>query len=189
MGITQESYDRLERNGCLKSGIKMLELGAQNSYCAESYGMIAKYLFENIGIDHTSWDIIPHQGALEMDLRKEIFTPEFYDVVTNFGTMEHMDGGLYYGFMNVHNHTKVGGLMVHENPKTGNWPGHGQHYFTIDFYRQLAEGNDYEILELNEEPAMGNITNGWNIACVLRKIKDKPFGLKKYFDTYHVFKS
>lgn len=175
MGITKLSLDRLERSGALKEGVTMLELGAQNLYDTEHYGQVAKDYFKSLGIEHTSWDIIPHQGAKEVDLRKNIKVKKTFGVITNFGTIEHLDGGLYQGFENIHDHCELGGLMIHENPKTGNWPDHGQHYFTKNFFEQLAKENGYEVVELTEEAAMGNTKDGWNICAVLRKSADQKF--------------
>ena len=56
-----------------------------------------------------------------------------------------------------------------ENPKTGNWEGHGNHYMTMDFYKQLEGLVDMEIKELGEHPAMGNKKDGWNVYCVFTK--------------------
>lgn len=161
----------------------MRELGAQNMYNNEHYGWIAKDYFQELGIDHISLDIIEHQKCVQFDLRelhKEI-TPTS-DIVTNFGTLEHVDGSLYVPFLNIHNMCKVGGIMIHENPKTGNWPGHGQHYFTGEFYSVLAGACGYEFIEVTEEAAMGNVTDGWNICAVLRKLTDVQFIKEETFD-------
>jgi len=152
----------------------MLELGAQNLYDIEHYGWIAKDYFEAISIEHISVDIIEHQKCVYGDLR-ELQPYGGFDIVTNEGTLEHIDGSLYIPFKNIHNACVIDGIMIHENPMTGNWPGHGQHYFTNDFYVMLSTFMEYEILENKQEPAMGNITDGWNVSAVLRKVIDKPF--------------
>lgn len=180
MGITNKSLDRLQPY--LKQGIKMLELGAQNIYSAENYGEIAKDYFKRIGIAHMSIDIIEHQMCVQADLRQQLKIGYDFDVVTNFGTTEHIDGSLYQPFKNIHEACKVGGVMIHENPKTGNWPGHGQHYFTQDFYAYLATQCGYDLIEVTEEAAMSNVTDGWNVCAVLRKMKDEKFISKKEFE-------
>lgn len=190
MGITALSLDRLNKYECLKEGVKMLELGAQNVYNTQNYADVAKALFESMGVIHTSIDIHEHQGAIEADLREPLtFTKSKFDVVTDFGTCEHLDGSLYEGFKNIHNLCKKGGLMIHENPKTGNWPEHGYHYFTKDFYTELAEKAGYEILELTEEAAMGNFHNGWNVCCVLRKLDANQFVTEEEFNSLDFRKS
>lgn len=176
MGITKKSLNRLEKYNCLDRGVKMLELGAQNIYDNENYGKIAKDVFSERFVIHTSIDVNPHQGAIEVDLRSPvtIFKNKF-DVVTNFGTTEHVDGSLYEAFKNIHNLCRKGGLMIHENPKTGNWPKHGYHYMTETFYTELAKIVGYELLEVGEEAAMGNTVDGWNIYAVLRKVNSDNF--------------
>ena len=190
MGITQKSIERLESHKCLQKGIKMLELGAQNTYDNKNYGDIAKDVFTLLGVDHTSIDLYPHQGALEADLREKItlFDHKF-DVITNFGTTEHMDGDLYDGFKNIHDLCRIGGLMIHENPKINNWPKHGYHYMTKKFYIKLVELTGYKLLELTEEAAMGNFESGWNICAVLEKTNDNEFISQEDFETLDYRKS
>ena len=79
--------------------------------------------------------------------------------------------------------------MIHENPKTGHWIGHGFNYVTEVFYTSLAKDMGYQILELTEHFAMGNITDGCNICCVLVKVEDKSFVTKEIFETYDVRES
>ena len=187
MGITQNSVDRLGRHNFLRP-LKMLELGAQNMYDNSNYGAIAKAYFERIGIDHTSWDLIPHQGAMKVDLREQLTIFEQYDVVTDFGTSEHVDGDYYQVHKNIHNLCKVGGYIIHENPKTGHWPGHGCNYIDTQFYQSLAEMCGYKILELTEHNAMGNEIDGCNVCVVLQKTDDRPFIEKEQFETIPVYK-
>ena len=72
--------------------------------------------------------------------------------------------------------------MIHENPLTGNWPGHGYHYFTEKFWKEFAKMCDYELLENTIEAAMGNVTDGWNSCSVLRKVNDREFITEQWFD-------
>jgi len=174
MGITALSVARLERNNCLQNGIKMCELGGQNIYTPDgNYGKIAKHYFESFGVQHRSFDILVHNEAEYIDLRKKITYDLIgvFDVVTDFGTSEHCEGNYYQVCKNIHDlcATNGKGLIIRENPKTGNWFGHGYNYLDEQFYIDLAYHNNYEILELGTEPAMGNDIDGNNIAVVLRK--------------------
>lgn len=183
MGITNFSWNTLRDHGALLQGLRMLELGDQNLYFDPHYGEYAKALFTKLGIDHTSVDLSAHEGgAVKMDLCQPIPLEylEAFDVVTNFGTSEHCQN-LYQVFKNINDACKVGGLIFHENPKTGSWPGHGFHYMTQEFYKELAKRCGYEIVDLGEWPAMGNTTDGWNVYCVLRK-KQPKFLAKKSFE-------
>ena len=40
---------------------------------------------------------------------------------------------------------------------------------------------NYQLLEVGEHAAMGNVTDGWNVYCVLRKNEDTKFISKKDF--------
>jgi hypothetical protein len=111
MGITNDSLDRLNRFGLLspEKPYKMLELGCQNIYgdaFETTYGSIAKDFFKRLNIEHTSWDVCGCQGSEIVDLRLDINVAEKvqFDVITNFGTTEHIEnteiGGFYEGMKN-----------------------------------------------------------------------------------------
>jgi hypothetical protein len=189
MGITRHTFNLIEKH--IKPGIKMLELGDQNIYFGDDYGKYAKPMFQKMGVDHISIDLGTQiGGAVEADLSKPIDRPweNYFDVITNAGTSEHVSS-LYECFKSVHKFCKVGGVMIHENPKTGSWPGHGYHYMTEAFYREFSKLMNYELLEAGEHPAMGNIKDGWNIYSVLRKKEDKEFISEKEFNKLDFRKS
>lgn len=190
MGITQLSLNRINRY--LKPESKILIIGCQNLYDNEHYGEIAHTYFKGLGHDVKSIDILGCNGSEVADLRDDLgFKPE-YDMVNDCGSKEHIAGGLYKPFLNMHEACKIGGVMIHENPKTGNWPQHGQHYFTQEFYTCLAENCDYDILELTSEAAMGNVESGWNVCCVLKMLPESTFLSKEAFDEIYkenIFKS
>ena len=178
MGITDFSLIIL--NKYVKTNDKVLELGAQNLYASEFEGSpYADLYYKKKQCEYTCLDLNEENNALNLDLATKLSLDK-YNVVTDFGTSEHVgingkhDAKAFYNcWLNKHNACEVGGLIISENPKTGNWPGHGFNYVTENFYRKLAEYNGYEILEIGEHPAMNNIENGWNIYCVLRKTQDK----------------
>ncbi len=178
MGITDFSLIIL--NKYVKTNDKVLELGAQNLYASEFEGSpYADLYYKRKQCKYTCLDLNEENNALNLDLATKLSLDK-YNVVTDFGTSEHVgingkhDAKAFYNcWLNKHNACEVGGLIISENPKTSNWPEHGFNYVTENFYRQLAEYNGYEILEIGEHPAMNNIENGWNIYCVLRKTQDK----------------
>ena len=106
---------------------------------------------------HVSIDLNGKDGALPLDLTKDININKIggpFTVVTNFGTSEHVPG--QYGcFKNIHELTKVGGIMYHVVPRVGNWDGkncglkkaHCPYYYDTDFFNLLAERNGYKIIE------------------------------------------
>jgi hypothetical protein len=181
MGITSLSLDRINRY--IKPHSKILIVGCQNLYNEENYWQIAHGYFESLGHQVISIDICGCNGSVICDLReKHPFKPD-NDLVLQHGTVEHIDGELYIPFLNLHNACKLNGIMIHENPRTENWPFHGQHYFTMEFYNHLG----YEVLELCEEPAMSNTTDGWNVCAVLRKTSDKFLSEKQFKKVYEQY--
>jgi hypothetical protein len=193
MGITNLSLNRMKRFGCLQQGVKMLELGCQNIY-VQGYSPTTTSLEQfpkEFGVDMETWDILGCQNSKVVDLRKAVPKSEHlkYDVVTDFGTTEHVDGKYYQARKNIHDVCRVGGLMIHETPLTGHWIGHGHNYLTTNFYNQLANAMKYEVLELTIEYAMGNTTDGGLVVCVLRKTEDLPFVDAKTFETFEIFNS
>lgn len=173
MGITQNSLDRFNRH--VANLDTMLILGCQNMYGDTNYGEIARDFFTRHGFKVTDIDITGCQGSQQVDLREQINFENQFGIIMQHGTVEHIDGSLYTPFKNIHESCAVNGVMIHENPMTGNWPEHGYHYFTQKFYVELAKVCNYELLEVCSEAAMGNFETGWNICSVLRKIEDIEF--------------
>jgi len=182
MGITAKSISRLNQFNCLRP-LVMCELGAQNTYFDYWWNKIGKDYFVQWGIEHRSYDIIPHQGAEFIDLRLPI-APELkgiFDVVTDFGTTEHIDGDFYQANKNIHDLVKVNGLVIRETPLTEHWPEHPSTYNYLDekFYEDLALFNGYEIRELTIEYAMDNVIDGGLVCVVYQKTTDNPFMSKE----------
>jgi hypothetical protein len=71
-----------------------------------------------------------------------------FDLVTNFGTTEHIEPNQFEPFLHIHNLCKVGGIMIHEVPVFGHWPGHCRYYYDENFFLYLSEKNNYDILEM-----------------------------------------
>lgn len=186
MGLTQHTYDLITKH-CKTKDATMLELGDQIIYFGFHYGEYSTPYFKRTfpHLTHTTIDIKPEAYAIQKDLREPLNMGEF-DSVTNAGTTEHVTTkkGFYNAFKNIHEACKIGGVMVHENPQTGNWKGHGEHYMTEGFYIDLATDMGYEILTIGTHPAMGNTTDGWNVYCVLKKTTDKKFVSEKTFMGY-----
>ena len=186
MGLTQHGFDLL--NPHLNPNDSILELGNQTIYFGNDYGKPAKPMFEKMGHRHVSIDLNGLDGALPIDLGQPIEESlGQFDIVTDFGTSEHVLG-IYNCWLNKHNLLKAGGIMVNENPKTNNWAGHGHWYCTEKFYENLIKKQDYEILAIGEHPAMGNVTDGWLIYCVLRKLNNN-FISRSVFETLGLKKS
>lgn len=184
MGYTSFSVQVLEKLISEFKPKSVLDYGAQNMYNQPVLpAPYAKDWYESMGIKYTAIDISGENESQPIDLSKPlVIIPEVYDLVVDCGTSEHcgIDGkhdpmAFYNAVKNKHDLLKTGGIMFSENPKTGNWPGHGFNYYSQNFYKTLATLNNYEILELGEVAAMGNVTDGWNIYCVLKRVNNNPF--------------
>lgn len=181
MGLTQHSIELIKP--FIKEGDAVIELGAQNLYGEYNYGAYASEWYLNLAktANYMSIDLNGENGALQKDLSQPMEVKAQWNVVTDFGTSEHVGHSpldwkaIYNCWKTKHNLCLTGGYIISENPKTGNWPGHGFNYYTQDFYKELAEAMGYELKEIGEHAAMGNTTDGWNVYAVLRKVEDKPF--------------
>lgn len=180
MGITQKSLDRI--NKVIHPADNILILGCQNLYNAENYGQLADDYYSMQGYPVRTIDITGCQGAEVADLRDDLMFDPDYSLILQHGTIEHVDGSLYQVLKNIHEACQDQGTMIHENPRTENWPGHGYHYFTTSFWETLAGSCNYDILDISEEPAMGNDVDGWNVCCVLRKSLDSKFISEEQFN-------
>ncbi len=192
MGCVPLTLETFNRHVGLVGGInhcKMMELGSQQMYCHGNIpeGSAAKSWFTRMGAEHTSIDMNGELGALQMDLAKPILREEWeghFDVVTDFGTSEHVGPSLtalYNCRASCHNWCRPGGVMFFNNPKTGHWPNHGYHYFTVDHYRKLAEACNYGVMDLWEHPTLGNSVDGYQVFAVLMKNTNAPFVSEEKF--------
>lgn len=209
MGITASDIQLIEKAVQLKPDIKTVcELGSQNLYLYnDPKPPFASTWYEGRGIKYRCIDMAGDNNAIDLDLsiKRDVVWGDRFDLVTDFGTSEHVvrvqeyqsvafhEGhinsvypkerptedqireGFYNCWVNKHDLLRYDGLMINVNPKTGNWPGHGYTYLTKDFYLKLAELMEYEILHLEDHAAMGNTISGWNVCCILRKNVDRPF--------------
>lgn len=181
MGVTSIDLQNLERLIKYYQPRKVVDLGAQNNY--SKGGLPAPYMSEwwkAKGIEYSSIDLSEENGCTVLDLSVDNDFQNEYDFVMDFGTSEHVGNNakfsweaIYNCWLNKHGLLKIGGLMINENPKTGNWPGHGFNYYTQEFYSEFCRKAGYTIIEAGEIPAMGNVTTGWNIYCTLRKFSHK----------------
>lgn len=182
MGITDFSITLLNKVIEEYRPKSVCEMGDQNLYTGDNnYGKYANLYYEQKGIEeYACIDINGGNNAFDFDMSYPIddnFAKyEPYDLVTDFGFSEHVgrDGkfdweAIYNCWQNKHNLLKIGGIMVNENPLEKNWPLHGFNFYGWDFYTELAELSGYEILEQGIHPAMGNITDGYNLYSILKK--------------------
>jgi hypothetical protein len=196
MGYTQHTIDLVEEIIIKFRPTSVIDLGAQNNYSeAIPANGKAPYMLEwylKKGIRYVAIDLCKENGSIPVDLKYPLDHPSNMnlvpqdwkcDLLVDAGTSEHVSGeagghdikAFYNCWKTKHDLVKPGGIILSENPKTGNWPGHGCNYIDMRFYQILAQLQGYEILHLVENAAMGNVTDGYNITCMLRKVDDKPF--------------
>lgn len=170
MGYTSKTISLITP---LLSKVKSVcDLGAQNNYAQPQ--LPAPYIsdwYKSKNIDYLSIDLNGENGSEKWDLSEPVPTDRQFDLVVDAGTGEHVKD-FYQCLKNLDSLCKVGGIIYRENPMTGNWPGHGFHYVDSAFYSRLAEKTGYEILHIEEHPAMGNITDGWNVIAIIKKTKE-----------------
>jgi len=123
----------------------MIELGNKRT------DFLWKTHFENMGISHTSIDWNGKDGALPLNLN-ELIALDPADVVTNFGTSEHVLNQEMC-FENIHNLSKK--WIVHQVPLVGNWKTHGLAQdgrecvkYTEDFFKEQARKRRYKIEDM-----------------------------------------
>ncbi len=168
-----------------RPGVTMCELGNQHlrkSARSLTKAKTGKEYFRSLGFEHTSIDWNGLDGAMALDLRQPIQNSALlgkFDVLTNSGTSEHVENQ-YECFKNIHQLVKARGLMVHLNPMTGSWPGHGLYYYTFDFFRRLAQACQYEWLLEKDLAVKGDQSH---LVCVaLRKAQENAFIDQHEFD-------
>ena len=139
-------FDSCRKHRLDLSTCKMIELGNQSlkeraqRYDGNVHPRIAKYFFQEMGVDHTSIDVNEKDGALPIDMCKPIEDLSLvgsFDILTNFGTSEHIENE-YACWKNMHDLVKQGGLFVHAVPLVGNWYRHGLYKYTQEFFTSLC---------------------------------------------------
>jgi len=148
MGITKIMAEHemviLELLGLNYGGLRWCEFGNQGMYTKE----VAKKVYENRGVEHTSMDLNGRNGSLIIDLGKPapLNLVNYFDVVTNYGTIEHVNNQ-YEAFKNAHDLCKVGGIMIHGFPLVGNWMKHSRYLYSEKFAQELGKTCGYSVVD------------------------------------------
>jgi hypothetical protein len=140
--------------GTWLEGVRILELGAQ--IVRDTKNTPAKVFLSEYGATHVSIDLNGEFGSIAIDLStedtlldiKEGTGLDQFDVITNYGTTEHLYPftAQYPTFRNIHDLCRVGGIMVHEVPMSGYWKGHSPAHYHKDFFATLAERCGYRLI-------------------------------------------
>ena len=189
MGITQYNFERMMKYIPTDS---LCELGDQWLFVQGiPFHTFSRDFFSAEGRNHLinrydSFDYVDRESVnVVIDLNKPIQDQESYDgtkydVVTDFGTLEHVCN-YYMGLKNAFELCKDDGILVISNPKVGSWAGHCFHYFTHEFFSKFCELTGNTLILLEEYPACGNIKDGWEVCAEIKKTSNK-FPTKEEFE-------
>jgi len=170
----------------------VLDLGAQNLYNQPNLpAPYASEWYDELGIEYECIDLSKENNAHPIDLAYPHPSIEEgyiqYDMVVDAGTSEHVGINGAFSWEAIYNcwktkfkAVKKGGIIYSENPKTGNWPGHGFQWYTADFYHEMDKHSGLCLLKWGEVCAMGNCTDGKNIWAVQQKTSDHFPPLEKF---------
>jgi len=164
-------------------------------------------------VEYNSFDVCPGLKTDIVDLNYESLRSrykEYYDIVLNFGTTEHVFNQ-WNSFRIMHDALKTGGILYCQLPATG-YLDHGYYCYTPLFFHDLAEANDYVIVDLfftvagethldkmgidfrNDDgmiPCQAtpspdrSVFSNFNVHAVLRKTRSAPFRLRLEVATAH----
>jgi hypothetical protein len=102
-----------------------------------------------LGFEYASVDIDGSPGSIPLDLNYDPAPADAigkYQLVTNFGTTEHIANQLN-AFKVIHDLTKLGGIMMHTLPAQG-MANHGLVNYNPKFFWMLARSNGYTWLHM-----------------------------------------
>jgi hypothetical protein len=122
-----------------------------------------------LGFDYAAIDIDGSAGSIPLDLNYDSVPAEAeakYDIVTNFGTTEHVVNQLN-AFKVIHELTCSGGIMVHVLPAQG-MLNHGLVNYNLKFFWMLARSNGYTFIQAHFSQAGESHTFPKDIADFLR---------------------
>lgn len=179
MAISEKIFEKF--NYYVNKSNSILELGDQSfeNECVRKFNLkysIVKDFCEDLKKLHVSIDITGRNRSLIYDLNNEIIDiNDVYDLVTNFGTTEHIEPNQYEPFKHIHNLCKIGGDMIHEVPVENNWVGHCKFYYNENFFETLAKENNYDINEMFRI----NYPNDGDLLFVSLKKQDYDFKINR----------
>ncbi len=137
----------------------------------------AELLWRWLGYDYAAIDIDGTPGCIPLDLNYDsipMWQRAKYDIVTNFGTTEHV-ANQCNAFKIIHDLTIPGGVMIHSVPAQGMLT-HGLVNYTHKFFWMLARSNGYELLKLSLaiDPLAYSVPNNILETSMLRLGRRRP---------------
>lgn len=113
---------------------------------------LARPIWEWLGFTYAAIDLDRSPGSIPLDLNFDSVPREHrgrFDLVTNFGTTEHVVNQLN-AFRVIHDLTRVGGIMLHRLPAQGHLT-HGLFNYDPKFFWLLGRANGYRWLAMDFE--------------------------------------
>src|SRR5580692_573975 len=111
---------------------------------------LARQFWEWLGFQYASIDIDGSPNSIPLDLNYDTlpdWAQKKFDVVTNFGTTEHIANQLN-AFRVIHDLTAPGGIMIHVVPAQGMF-NHGLINYNLKFFWMLSRSNGYGWLDMD----------------------------------------
>jgi hypothetical protein len=172
------------------SVIKRAEQYTQEELTALADGGFTSTLLKACGFSYAAIDIFEGDGTIIFDLNRQEPGADMlnrYDLVTNFGTTEHVVNQ-YLSLKTIHEITRPGGLIYHQLPLSG-FHTHGYFSYNPLLFNEVAAANQYEVvLQGYSKGTRASVPafmreNGYpdgeyydfGIEFILRKTADAPF--------------
>ena len=125
-----------------------------SSQVLDSNAPFARDFWHWLGFQYAAIDIDGSPGSIPLDLNFDSIPQEHkgkYNLVTNFGTTEHVANQLN-AFKIIHDLTAPNGVMVHELPAQGMF-NHGLVNYNPKFFWLLARSNGYKFIHSDFMPS------------------------------------
>lgn len=167
MGIWQGMADDIAALP-LPKGFHVAELGSQMLVSVVPHRP-ARELYESLGCGRYEAIDGNGQGTILHDLNLPVPDIGTFDLVTDFGTGEHIFDQVQV-WRTIHSLTKVGGFIGVIRPEQG-YPGHCFYRTDECVFRDVAAANAYQILKLQHIKT----TRGNNILTFYRRTKKGSF--------------
>jgi len=128
---------------------RMEDISRRATWPPKKAGVFLNEFLEGTSLDYLGLDIFPGPNVQLFDLNFHQLADaqqEAFDVVFNFGTTEHVFNQ-YNCFKALHEAAKPGAFIFHQVPCTG-YMDHGYWIYSPRLFTDLAEANDYEVVEM-----------------------------------------
>lgn len=152
----------------LPSGFSVCELGDQWLTFTDPHTLSEKW-FKSIGCGRYVSIDGNGRGTMTADLNEPIVGLEPFDLVTDYGTGEHIFNQ-HQVWRTLHDLCKPRGYITFDRPVQG-YPTHGYYLSDPALFRDLAQANRYRVVQLCE----GKTNRGLLMRGVFQKVSTAPF--------------